>query len=772
MKIAILGGGPAGHYFSLLQKQVNPATEITLFERNRADDTFGWGVVFSEETLTYLTENDPISAKQIMGQFAFWTDIEVRVGSERFRSGGHGFCGIMRRELLGILQRRAAELGVTQHFSHEIQDPQHLMNEYDLVLAADGVNSLTRTRWADHFNPSIQRRRNKYIWFGASRAMEDFLFAFRETEWGLFWVHAYPFDAGRSTFIVECAPETWQKAGLEANDEAANVAFCEAIFAEDLQGARLMSNRSAWINFPNIKCATWVRDNLVLMGDAAHTAHFSIGSGTKLAMEDAISLVAALADKPGDVKAALAHYQALRRPEVERIQRAAEESLVWFEAIDRYRDFSPMQFAFSLMNRSKKVTHGNLKLRDARFVESVDRFVIDQAEAQTRRSIPIDTPPMFTPFRLRDMILANRVVVSPMCQYSAEDGTPNQWHLVHLGSRAVGGAGLLYTEMTDVSAEARITPGCTGMYKPEHVTAWRGIVAFVHANSPAKICLQLAHAGRKGATKLMWDGYDQPLDSGAWPLISASAIPWEDGSQTPRAMDQSDMDQVQADFVRATVMAEEAGFDMIELHMAHGYLLSSFLSPLTNRREDDFGGSIENRLRFPLAVFDAMRAVWPAHKPMSVRVSATEWAPGGFSDADRLATAQALKAHGCDIVDVSAGQTVPYAKPVYGRCFQTPFSDEIRNAVGIATIAVGNITSWDEVNSIIAGGRADLCALARPHLADPAWTLRAAAEQGYFAQPWPKQYASARPRPRPDLLPTLVRPTPHLGDDQKGPRQR
>jgi anthraniloyl-CoA monooxygenase len=763
MKIAILGGGPAGLYFALLQKQVDPSAEITLYERNRADDTFGWGVVFSEETLTYLTENDPVSAKQIMGQFAFWTDIEVRVGPERFRSGGHGFCGIMRKELLGILQRRAAELGVRQVFQNEIQDPEPLMRDHDLVIAADGVNSMTRTRWADHFKPSIERRRNKYIWFGATRAMEDFLFAFRETEHGLFWVHAYPFDAGHSTFIVECAPETWAKAGLEANDEAANVAFCEQVFAEDLQGAKLLSNRSAWINFPNIRCDAWSKHNLVLMGDAVHTAHFSIGSGTKLAMEDAIALVAALAERPGDVPAALKHYEDLRRPEVERIQRAAGESLAWFESIDRYADFPATQFAFSLMNRSKKVTHGNLKLRDASFVETVDRFVAEQAEAQTRRVVAPTTPPMFTPFRLRDMILPNRVVVSPMCQYSAENGTPNQWHLVHLGSRAMGGAGLVYTEMTDVSADARITPGCTGMYLPEHVEAWRGIVRFVHANTPAKLCLQLAHAGRKGATKLMWDGYDKPLDSGAWPLISASPIPWEEGSQTPREMTQADMDQVQADFLRATGMADDAGFDMIELHMAHGYLLSSFLSPLTNHRTDQYGGSIENRLRFPMAVFTAMRAAWPAHKPMSVRVSATDWAEGGFSEDDRIAAARALKAAGCDIVDVSAGQTVPYAKPAYGRCFQTPFSDEIRNTVGISTIAVGAITSWDEVNSIVAGGRADLCALARPHLADPYWTLHAAAEQGYDPQPWPKQYASAKPRKRPDFLPSLVRATPKAG---------
>jgi anthraniloyl-CoA monooxygenase len=760
MRIACLGGGPAGLYFAILQKKVDPSAEITIFERNRADDTFGWGVVFSEETLGYLGENDPETADEIQRRFAHWTDIEVRVAGERFRSGGHGFCGIMRKELLGILQRRAAALGVRTIFQTEIAEPDQLMAGHDLVLAADGVNSFTRNAFADRFQPTIERRRNKYIWFGATRAIPHFLFSFRDTPHGLFWVHAYPFDGQRSTFIVECTPETWASAGLDQADEAASVAFCEATFADDLEGARLMSNRSAWINFPNIRCQRWSHDNLVIAGDAAHTAHFSIGSGTKLAMEDAIALVAALDDHPRDVPAALAHYEALRRPEVERLQRAAGESLAWFETIERYRAFAPTQFAFSLMNRSKKVTHGNLKLRDASFVAQVDGFVAGRAAAQADQRVAPGTPPMFTPFRLRDLTLVNRVVVSPMCQYSAEEGTPNDWHMVHLGARAMGGAGLVYTEMTNVAADARITPGCTGIYTADHVAAWRRITGFIHANTAARICLQLGHAGRKGATKLMWDGYDAPLDAGGWPLISASPIAWDVANQVPREMTRADMDRVTAEFTRATGMALEAGFDMVEVHMAHGYLLSSFLSPLTNIRQDGYGGPIANRLRYPLEVFRAVRAAWPARLPVAARISATDWAEGGLDQADRMALALALKEAGCDLIDVSAGQTVPFAKPVYSRCFQTPFADEIRNGIGIATMAVGAISHWDEVNSIIAGGRADLCALARPHLADPHWTLRAAGEQGWTGQPWPKQYASAQSRPPRPLDPTLVRPTP------------
>lgn len=747
MRIACLGGGPAGLYFSILLKKKLPDAEIELIERNAADVTFGWGVVFSEETLGYLTENDPVTADLVQAEFAHWTDIEIRTGGRSFISGGHGFCGIMRKRLLQILQERARSLGVKLSFSAEFPDERDYLDR-DLVVACDGANSGIRKRHAEHFGTSIDLRRNKYIWFGASWAIPNFLFSFRRNEHGLFWVHAYPFDGERSTFIIECSNATHAAAGLDKADEAASVAYCEALFAEDLAGARLMSNRASWINFPMIRNTNWRLGNMVLIGDAAHTAHFSIGSGTKLAMEDAIALANAVAANPSDVPAALEAYETGRRPDVERLQKAAQESLVWFENIERYRDFDPLQFAFACLNRSKRVSHSNLGIRDPGFVEQVDRLVVDRAAAQTGLSVPATTPPMFTPFRLRGMMLENRVVVSPMCQYSAIDGMPDDWQMVHLGSRAVGGAGLVFTEMTDVSAEARITPGCTGIWNREQAEGWKRIVSFVHDRSRAKIALQLGHAGRKGSTRLMWEGMDKPLPDGNWPILSPSPIPYAAENQVPHEITRVEMDRVIGDFARAAELAKYAGFDMVEVHMAHGYLLSCFITPLANRRTDEYGGSIENRMRFPLEVFDAVRAVWPEDKPVSARVSATDWHENGLSDDDRVAVARMLKAHGCDVVDVSAGQTVADARPVYGRAFQTPFSDEIRNAVGIATISVGNIVSWDDINSIVAGGRADLCALARPHLADPYWTLHAAAEQGYDAMPWPVQYQSAKPRPR------------------------
>jgi anthraniloyl-CoA monooxygenase len=590
------------------------------------------------------------------------------------------------------------------------------------------------------------------VWLGTSYPFEAFTFYFKENEHGLFRVHAYRYEPEHSTFIVECSDATFRATGLDAEDEAATLAYCQRLFADELEGHRLLTNRSIWRRFPTVHNRRWHHERVVLIGDAAHTAHFSVGSGTKLALEDAIALSEALA-RDGDLDRALAAYETSRRPEVESLQRAAQASLEWFENTERYLALEPLQFTFSMLTRSLRVTHENLRLRDPDLVARVDHWFaarayqrIDGAAAPPRR----DVPPMFTPFSLRGLTLDNRVVVSPMCMYSAHDGTVGDFHLVHLGSRAMGGAGLLITEMTDVSRDGRITPGCAGMYAPEHLQAWRRIVAFVHDHTRAAIGIQLAHAGRKGSTRRMWEGIDEPLEHGNWPLISASALPYLAHSQVPKEMDRADMDRVKADFVRAAEMSEAAGFDLIELHFAHGYLLASFLSPLTNRRQDDYGGSLDGRLRYPLEILAAVRAVWPADKPISVRISATDWLEGGTTPEDAVAIARALAAHGCDIVDVSAGQTVPNDAPRYGRLFQTPLSDRIRLEAGVPTMTVGNISTFADVNSILAAGRADLCVLARAHLYDPYWTRHAASDLGQ-ALPWPDPYSPMnryRPRPR------------------------
>ena len=747
MDIVIVGGGPAGLYFALLMKKADTGRRVRVYERNRPDDTFGFGVVFSDETLGGFNDYDPETYRDIVEAFAYWDEIEVRYKGERIRSGGHGFCGMSRRRLLSILQGHCAAAGVEIHYQTEITDLAPFSGA-DLIVAADGINSLIRETYKAHFRPTLDWRRNRFVWLGSTLPLDAFTFIFEENRHGLFRVHAYQFQADASTFIVECTDETWRRAGLDRASEADTLAYCEALFADHLGGHRLLANKSVWRRFPTVRNECWSHDNIVLMGDALHTAHFSIGSGTKLAMEDAIALFEAFRAH-SDGRAALAAFEADRKDEVARLQKTAETSLEWFENTERYMALEPPQFAFSLLSRSKRVTYENLRLRDAPFVRRVDRWFADDVRARTGAAPASEPPPpMFTPFRLRGMTVENRVVVSPMCQYSAEEGTPNEWHLVHIGGRAVGGAGLVVTEMTGVSADSRISPACAGLYEPGHVVAWKRIVNFVHAHSAAKICVQLAHAGRKGSTCPPWQGagMDRPLPDGNWPLLSASPIPYREGeSQVPRAMDRADMDRVLGDFVRAANWADEAGFDMLELHMAHGYLLSSFISPLTNRRDDDYGGSLENRMRYPLEVFDAVRASWPEAKPMSVRISATDWvAAGGLTAADSVAVARMLKAHGCDIVDVSAGQTVSWAEPEYGRMFQTPFADRIRHEAGIPTIAVGNITTADQVNTIIAAGRADLCALARPHLADPYFTLRAAAHYGVADQAWPRQYLAGR----------------------------
>ncbi len=748
MKIVSIGGGPAGLYFGILRKKAHPSDDITIVERNLPYQTFGWGVVFSDETLGYLEANDPETHKAITERFAHWSAIDIHAKGEVIRSGGHGFSGIARKDLLNILQHRCEELGVKLVFEREISDVTPYMRENDLVLVADGVKSAVRTQLAEVFAPSVDVRKCKYIWLGTSKRFDAFTFIFEENAHGIFQVHGYPFDATQSTFIVECDEASWRAAGFDAKTTDESVAYLEQLFAATLDGHKLLTNKSAWVSFPTIRNQRWHHENVVLLGDAAHTAHFSIGSGTKLAMEDSIALVRALEENPR-LDEALQAYESTRKPEVERMQKAAQDSLVFFENIKRYWvSQGAMEFAFNLLTRSKRITYDNLKLRDPELVARVTREFASRAGATAPVSSVDDSarPPMFTPFHLRGMTLVNRIIVSPMCMYSADDGTPGDFHLVHLGARAMGGAGLVYTEMTDVSHDARITKGCAGMYAPEHVVAWKRIVDFVHASSHAKICLQLGHAGRKGATRLMWEGMDQPLDAkdGPWPLLSASAIPYYPHSQVPKAMDAADMKRVRRDFVHAAEMAITAGFDMLEIHAAHGYLLASFLSPLTNLRTDEYGGSLQNRMRYPLSVFDAVRAVWPQASPMSVRISATDWAPGGLPEDEAVEVARLLRAHGCDLVDVSTGQTTADAKPVYGRMWQTPFSDHIRHVAGVATVAVGNIASGDQVNTILAAGRADLCALARPHLDDPHFTLHAAKEQGVEVA-YPNPYVAVKP---------------------------
>ncbi|KRE09060.1 salicylyl-CoA 5-hydroxylase [Bosea sp. Root670] len=770
MRIAVVGGGPAGLYFALLMKRDWPELTVDVFERNQPDDTFGFGVVFSDQTLDTFKMADAQSYAAIRDNFAYWDDIEIHFKGDTFRVPGNGFCGCSRRSLLMLVQARARELGVNLHFGNEVADAETLKRDYDLVVGADGINSRIRENWRERFQPQTDLRPNHFTWMGSTRPFDAFTFFFKETEHGVFIAHCYQYEAGRSTWVLETDPETFAKAGLGAMDEAQSAAFLEGVFAEELQGHRLITNRSLWRNFPMIRCRHWVVGNVVLIGDAKATAHFSIGSGTKLAMEDAIALHRAMGQAKLDVAAGLKLFETQRREEVEKTQHAADVSLVWFEELKRFWDFEPLRFAFGLMTRSKAITYDNLALRAPDMVEAVDKLVADGlGDLAKRRKDGAPVPPAFQPFKLREMRVENRMTLSPMCQYSAQDGLPDDWHLMHYGSRAIGGPGLIFTEMTCVAPDARITPGCTGLWNDAQEAAWKRIVDFVHAHSTAKICLQLGHAGRKGATRLMWEGMDRPLPEGAWPIVSASPLPYYPESQVPREMTRADMDRVKAQFVAAAERGERAGFDMLELHCAHGYLLASFLSPLTNRRTDAYGGSVENRLRYPLEVFRALRETWPREKPMSVRISATDWAEGGLSAADSVAIAEAFAAEGCDLVDVSTGQTARESRPIYGRMFQTPFSDRIRNEAQVATMCVGNITTADQVNTIIAAGRADLVALGRPHLADPSFVLRAAAWYGVDADQ-PVQYGPGKdqlmrntPREREELetLKLKAKPSRH-----------
>ena len=747
MKVMCLGGGPAGLYFAISMKLRDPDHDVTVLERNKANDTFGWGVVLSDDALEQMQENDPQSTNAIRDNFAYWDDIAVEHNGDRTVSGGHGFAGIGRKQMLILLQARARELGVKMQFETVFKSAEEYRKDYDIVVATDGINSLVRKEYEDVYKPDIDTRLCKFIWLGTHQKFDAFTFIFEKTEFGWMWAHVYQFDDNTATFIVECLQPTWDGFGFADMSKEETVATCQKVFAKYLDGNDLMSNAdhlrgsAVWMNFPRVICEKWYNENVVLMGDAAATGHFSIGSGSRLAFDSAIALANYVHSEP-TLEQAFQRYQEERRLEVLRLQSAARNSLEWFEEVERYLDQDPVQFNYNLLTRSQRISHENLRLRDPEWVESAERWF------QTKAGVPEDAPvraPMFAPYKLGNMELSNRIVVSPMAQYKAVDGCPNDWHFVHYSERAKGGAGLVYTEMTCVSPEGRITPGCPGLYAPEHQVAWSRLNAFVHSETAAKTCCQIGHSGRKGSTQLGWHEMDAPLEEGNWDLVSASPIPWSDRNATPREISRAEMDVVRDQFVAATQMADRAGFDMVELHAAHGYLISSFISPLSNVRSDEYGGSLENRMRYPVEVLKAMRAAWPAEKPLSVRISANDWVEeNGVTPEDAVEIARMFRDAGADIIDVSAGQTSTEARPVYGRMFQTPFSNRIRNELGMPTMAVGNIFETDHANSILIAGRADLVCLGRPHLADPYWTLHAGTALGDGAVQWPDPYLPGR----------------------------
>jgi anthraniloyl-CoA monooxygenase len=787
MRIAVIGGGPGGLYFSVLAQQlarhVGTRHEITVWERNAPDDTFGFGVVFSDETLGGIEHADQTVHDAMQAEFARWDDIDVHYRDQVVTSGGHGFAAMSRKRLLQILQNRCRFLGVDLRFRTLAPDVDLLAREYDLVVAADGLNSAVRERYADVFGPTLDVRDCRYMWLGTDKVFDAFKFYIAQTPYGVMQIHGYPYDRTGSTFIVEMASEVWRAAGFEeyaaaelrpGESDERSIAKVRELFAGVLDGHEVMANNSRWIRFTTVRNEHWVNGNVALLGDAAHTAHFSIGSGTKLAMEDALALAACLHEE-SSLDAALKSYETERKAVVASTQRAAQASLEWFENLAQYVDQEPLQFGFNIMTRSRRVTYDNLRVRDPEFVARLDSWFADHEKARGHGTGEV-CPPMFQPYRLRapqgeGLELVNRVVVSPMDMYCAVDGMPNDFHLVHLGGKALGGAGLVMTEMVCVSPEGRITPGCTGLWNHAQRDSWRRVTEFVHSSSQARIGLQLGHSGGKGSTKLMWEGIDEPLDDGNWEVVAASPIPYREGvNQVPRELTRDGMDRIRDDFVAAARRGAEAGFDLLELHCAHGYLLSGFLSPVTNRRTDEYGGPVENRLRFPLEVFTAMREAWPAHLPMTVRISATDWVEDGQPLEDALAIAAAFAEAGAAAIDVSTGQVTSREQPAFGRSYQTPFADAIRQRVDVPTIAVGVISSYDDVNSILLAGRADLCAVGRAHLYDPSWTLHAAVEQEYDgpAAVWPLPWRAGRrkpqtgrsdgPKPRLELVRDLASP--------------
>lgn len=745
--IAVIGGGPAGLYFAISLKLRNPSTNITIIERNKANDTFGWGVVLSDETLSNLENNDTVSAKYIRENFAYWDDIALHHQGKKMLSTGHGFCGIGRKKLLIILQKRALELGIKLNFESEAETAASYMKQYDLVVAADGLNSKTRNEFDNVFKPDVDMRTCQFVWLGTHQKFDDaFTFIFEKTKHGWVWAHAYQFDNDTATFIVECSQQTFDAFGFATLSQQESISICEDIFKNHLGNNELMTNAnhirgSAWIRFPRVLCDNWYHKNIVLLGDSSATAHFSIGSGTKLALESAIALAKHI-DAEDNTTEAFKKYEDERKLEVFRLQSAARNSVEWFEDVERYLDLDPVQLNYSLLTRSQRISHENLRERDPLWLESAEKWFQEQAGDTKVKTV---RAPMFAPFKLRDMKLSNRIVVSPMAQYKAKDGCPTEWHFVHYAERAKGGAALVYTEMTCISPEGRITLGCPGLYAPEHENQWQKLTKFIHEETSAKICCQIGHSGRKGSTQLGWEKMDAPLKENNWPTLSASPVPWSSENPIPKELDESDMKLVIDEFISATKMANRAGFDMIELHAAHGYLISSFISPKSNIRRDKYGGSLHNRMRFPLQVFKAMREAWPESKPISVRISATDWLESeGVTPNEAVSIAKMFSEQGADIIDVSAGQTSIDANPVYGRMFQTPFSDRIRNEAKIQTMAVGNIYEADHVNSILMAGRADLVCLARPHLSDPYWTLHSAAANGDREMKWPLPYEAGR----------------------------
>jgi len=787
LRIAVIGGGPGGLYFSALAQQLAATPggpgrhEITVWERNAADDTFGFGVVFSDETLGGIEHADPAVFTRMQREFAIWDDIDVHVKDEVVTSGGHAFAAMSRRRLLEILQERCGELGVTLNFRTEAPDVGELAASYDLVVAADGLNSPVRRRYADTFGPTLDVRDCRYIWLGTSLVFDAFKFYVRETPYGVMQIHGYPYDATGSTFIVEMTSAVWRRAGFSdyadrdwapGESDEKSIALIRELFADVLDGHEVMANNSRWISFTTVRNEHWVHDNVVILGDAAHTAHFSIGSGTKLAMEDALALAACLHEEPagpGSIGRALATYEEERKAVVLSTQRAAQASLEWFENLGQYVHQEPTQFAFNIMTRSRRVTYDNLRVRDPEFVARCEAWYAAHVSESSVEPGRAETPPMFQPVTLRaaegpGLTLNNRVIVSPMDMYVAADGVPTEFHLVHLGGKALGGAGLVMTEMICPSPTGRISPGCGGLWTDEQRDAWARAVDFVHANTSAAIGCQLGHSGAKGSTKLMWEGIDEPLESGNWPVVAASPVAYSPDNQTPHELDRAGLDEILEEFVASARRAAEAGFDLLELHCAHGYLLSGFLSPVTNHRTDEYGGDVTRRLRFPLEVWHAMRAVWPRDKPMTVRISATDWVEDGQTLEDALAVAGAFAEAGAAAIDVSTGQVTKRERPAFGRSYQTPYADAIRNRLGIPTIAVGVISSYDDVNSILMAGRADLCALGRVHLYDPMWTLHAAVEQDYdgpgaiWPDPWragrrkPQTGRSDGPKPRLELI--------------------